>query len=263
MRLLVYTCVIGGYDRVFPPIRSAYHVDHLLVTDDPNVEVEGWKTLIVNPAAFGSATLANRYHKMLMHRVRPGYDVSLYVDGNIRLLGDMARFVANTHADRNALTLFRHDRRDSVIEEIEICEKLGKLKDPLLARSRLESFREEGFPDNLGLVEAGVLIKDHRHAVTDVIMSEWWAEYSKAPTRDQLSLPHVLWKSRAPVGYHAFNYRSPNPWFGIYPHRGTKNMTPAYADLCARSYDSTLHRAALRCWKTGRSLRRRLRRRLP
>lgn len=259
MKLLVYTCVIGGYDRVYPPIVQSAEADYVIVTDDPDVNVQGWTTYTIDPAGFGSPSLANRYHKMLMHHVLPDYDVSVYVDGNIRLLGNMIEFVARNHSCKNALTVFRHDRRNSVQSEIETCEALGKLPDSSLARARLNHFLEEGFPDDLGLIEAGILIKEHRHAQTDRVMSAWWAEYAAAPTRDQLSLPYALWKSKAIIGYHDFSFRDPNLWFGIYPHRGTSDMTPAYADLCARAYDSPLHRLALRAWNAVRTVRRKMR----
>lgn len=256
MKHLVYTCVIGGYDRVFPPAVRPQAADFVIVTDDPNVKVPGWQTLIVDVSNFASATLANRYYKMLMHRVLPDYGISTYVDGNIRLLGNMDDFVARTHRAGDALTLFPHDRRDTVSAEIATCIALGKLRQPAMAQARYASYLEEGFADGAGLVEAGIIVKDHTHPGTDQAMDLWWNEYRAAPTRDQLSLPYILWKTGVPVGFHDFNYRSPNSWFGVYPHRAAAGMNPRYADMCARAFDSVPHRIAQTLWDRLRKVRR-------
>ena len=93
-RILVYTCVFGGYDRVYPPVHRDPAIDYVLVTDDPAMSVAGWRTLAVDRERFGSEKAPNRHFKMLAHRNGlAGYDVSVYVDGNIRVIGRTAELM--------------------------------------------------------------------------------------------------------------------------------------------------------------------------
>jgi len=260
MRPLVYTCVLGGYDRVFPPIRPEPGLDHVIFTDDASLKVPGWRSEVVDMSRFTSVRKANRYYKMLAHRVLPHYDSSLYVDGNVRLLGKSSELFQRLHKGDTAMVLFRHGRRASVTEEIAKCLELGKIADPAMVQAEVAAHRAEGFPDDRGLVEATILLKNHRHPALDPAMALWWEQFERFGSRDQFSLPYVLWKTALPVQYFDFGFREPNSWFGVYPHRGAANVRPAYADLSARAYGSRLHWLALKVWQAVRALRRAVRR---
>jgi hypothetical protein len=259
VKLLVYTSVIGGYDRVFPPVVKDQTVDYVMLTDDTTLKVSGWRTHFVDSERFRSRRAANRYGKMLVHRLLPGYDASLYVDGNIRLLSASGELLRNFAESNQALRLFRHPLRDSVFEEIAACVSLGKVDDARPLEAELEAYRIDGFSDDQGLAEATIIMKNHKISGLDEAMALWWSLFVRFGNRDQLSLPYVLWKSGISHDWQDFNFREPNPWFGLYPHRGAIGVRPLYADLYARSYDSTLHRTLLASWHGIWALRRRLR----
>lgn len=258
MARLVYTAVFGGYDRVFPPMVQEAGIDHVLVTDDAATAVEGWRTLVIDPAVHGSPKAANLHYKALMHRELAGYDASLYVDGNIRLTGRTSALFDRFEASGAALGVFPHPRRDTVADEVEACAAAGK-GDGAVLRAEYEAYRAEGFADDQGLIEATIILKNHTAPDLDPAMALWRDLFSRFRTRDQLSLPVVKARTGVSCVYHDFSFRDPNPWFGLYPHRGARGVPPLYADLVARGYDSLPHRAAAAAWRGWWSARRALR----
>jgi hypothetical protein len=250
---------MGGYDRVFPPLVREPGVDHVILTDDPSLKVPGWRSHVMDMTAFASARAANRYGKMLVHRLLRGYDASLYVDGNVRLLGASGTLLKDFAEADVALRLFRHPLRRKVADEIDACIDTGKVAAAAPLEAELAAYRADGFADDMGLVEATILLKNHSAPGLDAAMALWWTQFERHGTRDQISLPYVLWKSGVSHDWHPFSFRDPNPWFGLYPHRGAAHVRPLYADICARAYDSRVHRGVLALWHASWALRRALR----
>ena len=261
MRRLIYTAVFGGYDRVYPPIQPEPEVDHVIFTDDAAMHVAGWTTIHVDASRFASPMAANRFHKTLCHRFLPGYDASLYVDGNIRLLGTTRPLFDQMAAAKAAVAAYPHPLRRTVVEEAAAVIAAGKVSHPERVRREVASYRAAGFPDDLRLTENGVLLKDHRHPDLDKAMDMWWSLIETHGSRDQLSLPFVIWKSGLPVHVLPGSPREPNPHFALYPHHRARNVNPYYAHLCARGHDSLPHRLLLQAWQASWTLRRALRRR--
>jgi hypothetical protein len=261
VKVLVYTCVLNAYDRVFPPIRPEAQVDYLIVTDDPDLCVGGWRTLVVDKARFAHARQVNRYYKMLIHRELPEYDCSLYIDGNIRLLGQTSQMLDKLLDSGAAMALFRHPLRSRVADEVRVCLEQGKIPgDGGNSRAELDYYRERGFRDDIGLVEAGILARNHAHPGLDRAMQLWWSLYQRFDSRDQISLPYVLWRSGLPVVMQEYDFRQPNPWFGLYAHQKDPRASRQYAYVQARAYDSTAYRLLLEAWHASWRLRRMLRR---
>lgn len=255
MRLLVYTAVFGGYDRVFPPLHPEPGIDYVIVTDDAALTVPGWRTHVIAPGAQGVAKTANLQFKALMHRELPGYDASLYIDGNIRLIGRTSEVFTRFLAGGAALGVYRHPLRDTVAAEVEACIAAGKA-DPVKLRAELAAYQADGFLDDQGLIEATILLKNHRAPALDPAMGLWRDLFQTYQTRDQISLPVVVWKTGLPLAFHEGSFRDPNPWFGLYPHRGAAHVPALYADLSARAYDSRAHRLLLLAWRGSWALRR-------
>lgn len=261
MKLLAYTCVFGGYDRVFAPVLPEPGLDYVIVTDDAALSVPGWRTHAVDLTRFATPKAANLYHRALIHRELPGYDAALYVDGNIRLLGQTSALFAPFLQTGAALGVTRHPLRNTVAEEVAACIAAGKVADPAPIRAELAEYQAAGFPDDAGgLIETTVMLRNHRAEGLDAAMRAWNDLYQRHLTRDQVSLPVALWQTGARISWQeALNWREKNPYFGRYPHRGARGVRPAYADLYARAYDSAPHKAVLALWHGWWGLRRALR----
>lgn len=256
MKCLVYTCVFGGYDWVFPPICPENGLTYVIVTDDPGLRVSGWQSFLVDIRQFNNAQTANRYYKTLIHRVLKGYDCSLYIDGNIRLLGYTSEFFSQFIASEMSLGLYLHPLRSSVHEEIEVCLSSKKVASPERLAEEFDYYSKDGFPDNVGLFEAGVLLKNHLHPELDSSMELWWQLFERFGTRDQTSLPYVLWKTGVSCMYHENSFREPNPYFGIYTHRGDLRAPRYYGYVEGRAFDNLFYAVILCLWQFTWTVRR-------
>lgn len=256
MKRLIYTAVFGGYDRVYPPMQCEPDVDYCIVTDDASIEVRGWKTHVVNAEDFETPKSANLYYRALVHRVLPGYDASLYVDGNVRLKYSSADLFDALTDSGSAIIMFKHPLRISVKEELSNVLLAGKLKHSEVAQREFLDYINDGFQDDVGLGETGIMLKNHNHPQLDDAMVLWWEKFRKYLTRDQLSLPYVIWKTDLPISWLAGSFRNPNPHFALYPHQGAVGVNPIYVHVSARSHDSFLYRIILVVWHGQWRLRR-------
>lgn len=60
---------------------------------------------------------------------------------------------------------------------------------------QLYEYEKIGFPRHFGLYENSIIVRKHKDKMLKKIMNDWWNEYNKYPTRDQFSLPFVIWKN--------------------------------------------------------------------
>jgi hypothetical protein len=256
---LVYTCVFDNYDWVLPPIAARPGIRHILVTDQDGPAPAGWERRVVDPAEHGSSSAANRYWKMLGWRELPSCERTLYVDANIRLLGDSASFLDKVLPESSAMGLFRHPLRKTIADEARACIQAGKVEKPETLYAELESYGGMGFHDDQGLSENGILARRTNAPGLDAAMQFWWELYLRQSGRDQISLPVVRWRTALDVSWIDWSFRDPNPWFATYSHRKARGVNPLYAFVEARSHDSYAHTAMLRGWRAFRTLRRSLR----
>lgn len=247
-RRLVFTAVFNGYDKVYPPVVAEDGVDYVIITDDAATTAPGWRTVTVDTARFATAKAANLYHRALIHRVLPGYDASLYVDGNIRLLGPSRALFDALHDHGAAVMLHRHPLRDSVAQEANAVLGSSKIGGSSLCEDELEAYRRDGFPDDVGLAETGIILKNHHHPQLDRAMELWWTLFEKYATRDQLSFPYVIWKTGLDILWISESFRDPNPYFAIYPHWRAKGVNQWYTHVSARSHDSRVYWGLLALW---------------
>ena len=90
-----------------------------------------------------------------------------------------------------------HNQRDCIYDEA-VMIKYAKKANMSEVKVQLDNYREEGFPSHFGLYENTILIRKHHDMSVCKLMESWWDEYLKYPTRDQLSLPYVIWKTNFP-----------------------------------------------------------------
>lgn len=259
MRFLVYTCVFGGYDRVYPPVECESGLDYIIITDDPAMQVEGWHSHYVESSGFPTYKSANLHYRALIHRYFPQYLASVYVDGNIRVKGGIMLLLERFLSSKAALGAYHHPLRRTIDLEANACIAEGKVRDAQAVRAELAAYIGDGFPDDQGLVETTVLLKNHAASDLDLGMSLWNDLYLFHLTRDQLSLPYVLWKTGMSWNCLPGTFRDVNHHFALYPHLKAVGVNPLYVHFSARSHDSFFYRVLLTLWHLQWRLRRKLR----
>jgi hypothetical protein len=159
---------------------------------------------------------------MFSWEILPEYDVAVYMDANLRVLGDIAPLVRQFVESQAPLALIRHPDRSDIRQEAERCIELKKVRPEEVAilRRQVDSYIAEGLPENHVLTENNVIFFRHGHPLLAGIMRDWWHEFRSHAKRDQISLPYVLWKNGVVPLYWDWNVRAPNPYFAIHRHRG-------------------------------------------
>jgi hypothetical protein len=198
-KIAVYTCIIGDYDQPQEPQFKPGNVDYILITDGPFPSTGVWKGIDVRTIK-GIPDLddsrISRYVKLHPHLFLDDYDYSIYIDGNIKTVGDMRYLIhlLNQHGFVSNL----HRKRECIYEELEACVRVTK-DSPQTMREQIDSYRSAGMSEHYGLIEANLLVRDHHNPICVEIMERWWLEIIKHSKRDQLSLPFVLWEMGIPV----------------------------------------------------------------
>ncbi|UCH47834.1 MAG: DUF616 domain-containing protein [Betaproteobacteria bacterium] len=222
MNVVVYSCVVNNYDRLMPPRILPKGVSFVCFTDAPKKRVKGWEMQpLAQPSEIHDPALVNRYHKFFSHRVLPDADLSIYVDGNLRIEGDLGPLLDQFIASNVAMACPRHPERSDVIDEARFCEYLGKFNsnDTAVIDKQLATYADDGMPSDAPLSENYLILRNHRAEGLDAAMSLWWDELLRFTRRDQISLPYVLWKTGLPYRLIEENASAPNPYFSRYEHR--------------------------------------------
>ena len=213
-------------------------VDYFVLADDPSLSVPGWTTVLVENV-MGDSGLGNRYYKIIGVDFIQQYDLSIYVDGNIRIIGDLTPLIDDFTKSQADLGLFAHPVRCTVAEEIQACLALGKVSSDEVILTEYNLLRAIGFLDESGLTENNVIIRSIGSESLDKAMRYWWSWVSMHSGRDQITLPYVRQKFQLSEKIYYYNARTRNPFFGWYPHRRSGHLKHLYAHLGARQFEGT------------------------
>jgi len=233
-RNVIYTAIFGGYDELREPAVALPGWDFICFTDGsisrrPRSSV--WQVREVE-RVFDDPARDNRKYKMLPHRYLGGYDVSVYIDGNVLVRGDVSELVEK-HLSQSHMAVYDHayakhrdrdetpDAKDCLYQEADSLIAMyqeGRFKEkPGLIKKQIERYRKEGYPEHNGLVITTVLLRRHNESRVADAMEAWWKEYKKESRRDQLSLAYTLWRTGFGITSIPDNVRS-NPYFLLMPH---------------------------------------------
>lgn len=243
----IYTCVVGDYDIVLPPLSKPHGCQFLLFTDNPRLDVAGWRTMPLASPKELPPNLQNRYHKLLPHRVLPRNTLSsIYVDGNVRILKDVQPLLEEFWSSGQPVGLFPHKDRTKTRsgDEVKHCIANSVIADTSRFTTEYAEFVRAGFPDPEGcLSENAILFRHHNDPAVMRAMERWWELVSRGSGRDQIPLPFALWESDISSHRFNFSYREKNPYFDRYSHwRNDGFLAWLRAYTSGRRRESRAHR---------------------
>ena len=219
MRKVLYTCITGGYDSLheIPPFRRDF--DTVCFSDDPSLryQTSSWTVLPIPGSILGLPKVKQqRLVKILPHRFLPGYDVSVWIDGNILVKGDLSGLFSSLDFSKSPFLTRRHPSRDCAYEEYKAVKKMGKDFSGK-GGPQMERYRREGFPKNFGLEETNVIARLQEDSRCRILCNLWGKEVLENSHRDQLSLDYCRWKTGTGIGFIDLNMRK-NPYFALRRH---------------------------------------------
>ena len=191
--------------------------DFVCFTDNPNFKSDVWDIRIVDKLYDDGARSAKRY-KLLPHRFLKEYDVSIWIDIEVKITKDINDLV-NGYLSKSNLAILNHELcgrtvtgnlnvRKCVYEEAKFIKWLGdnhpkkQYKDNIdVINSQVDRYKSEGYPENNGLARTTVIFRKHNE--DDVIKQSelWWEEMKYGSRRDQIGFNYSAWKQNFNFDY--------------------------------------------------------------
>lgn len=191
--VVVYTAVVGGYD-VLPDVTGFDgSATFVCFSDVEQTDPRGWEIWPIQYFSDDPKRTA-LFLKTHPHLYFGDHEISVWIDGSIRLDESPASLVGAVGADLIQIAAFVHPDRDCLFDEAAEVIRLG-LDDPDLVRSQAERYERGGVPPAIGLHETGVLIRRHADDAVVRFDADWWAEIEAGSRRDQLSFDYVAWRN--------------------------------------------------------------------
>ncbi len=197
-KIVVYTCVVGEYDTIKEPLYINPNIDYIVVTDLDVREDSAWRKIDIANLKLPSnmtASQKNRYVKMHPHLIFPEYEYSIYIDGSIRVVADIIPLVYSM-GTACFLGMHNHPVRRKISTECNAVLFSKKNVDEKILKKQVSNYYKQGYDDSYGILEGTVIVRKHNNPECIDLMNDWWDEMKTYPTRDQISLPYVLWKRK-------------------------------------------------------------------
>jgi len=195
-KIVVYTCISGCYDILKEVACPEKGIDYICFTDQ-EIESETW-TIVPIPEylKFFGQVKAARCLKILPHLFLDSYDISLWVDGSIEVMGDIKAFISENLKGYFAIP--KHPDRICVYQEAEAVISMNKDSEEVVS-AQIEKYRRLGYPERFGMVQSNVIIRHHSNPRCVEIGESWWKELSLGSRRDQLSFNFSIWNKEVDI----------------------------------------------------------------
>lgn len=212
MGLTLITSMFGGYDTVRPLPEGHGFDDAILVTDDPSLDVPGWRT-VTRPSS-GHPRLDAKAPKLTPWRFVDAAE-SVWIDAACEVAGPSFREWVSAHPPAELRAWKHPEPRMCLFQEALYCQDWPKYRDQPI-RQQTDHYRAAGMPDGFGLWACGTLY--WRHTSRAQVFGEMWLqEQTRWSIQDQIALPYLLWCQ--PIDFHAFDgHEYANPHLRWHPH---------------------------------------------
>jgi hypothetical protein len=220
--LVVYTAIFGEYDELVDPKVISEGVRYICFTDNPQLTSKVWEICFADSDS--SPGDSNRKIKLLPHRFLPPHEYSLYIDGNVEIIGEVATLMRH-YASLTKIGAPIHPFRQCVYEEARACIQSNKGNADKI-REVMDRYRFIGCPANLPMFEMHIIFRKTHDREIISLMEAWWNEYSHGPMRDQISFPYVVWRSGLVVTPFVESPRYSTRIFRFRFHNHERNLSP-------------------------------------
>lgn len=192
MKIAIITSVFGNSQPIHTPNKIFKDVDYFAFVDKPHA-CEGW-TQIISP----SFSLDEKYkgrrdakiYKIMPHLFLPDYDYWIWADPTHEAIVDPHE-ICEKLGDKD-IGLFKHIHRDCAYQEALEVARL-EIDYPKVISDQTLYYQLQAFPEHHGLYELPVFVRKNTPAIQELNM-KWWELICRYSSRDQISLPFILWK---------------------------------------------------------------------
>ena len=227
-KVVIYTCISGNYDSLKEVVRKEENIDYICFTDQ-DIKSESWEIRpIPKYLEFFDNTKRARCIKILPHIFLDEYDISIWVDGNIQVLRDTNIFLSKNMNE--VFCIPKHPDRVCVYEEADAVKRMKK-DSSIIVDTQVSKYRNLGYPEDFGMVQSNIIIRQHKDKDCIKIGEGWWNEVSKNSKRDQLAFNFSIWEKDFSI-YMMDPSIISSDFFQIWTHVGKLvNLRKGYGSL--------------------------------
>lgn len=193
-RHVIYTAVVGNYDKILQPLVVDNSFDYILFSNDIKEDKVGvWQIRKIDYYSEDQIKIA-RWVKTHPERLLPGYDFSVWMDANIQIATNFTYQRSKELFDDNIIiSSITHPERKCIYEEMfAVFIYRYETLNTILKWSKV--LNKSNYPSNNGLNETNVIFRNHKKLQTKIFDDLWWSCIEQYSRRDQLSFNYVLWK---------------------------------------------------------------------
>ena len=187
INITIYTANFGGYDTVKPvTVKGKF-----FYFTDQDITIDGWRVKKITPAL--DSRREARYWKINSHLVDKDADYTIWVDASFHIIGDLKELVKGVET----VACYKHGTiylsNNCIYDEAEVCAG-SKLDNPAVIRKQVERYKNEDFPEKMGLFSTGIIVRKNTPRVRH-FNEAWWYEVDHGSYRDQLSQMYASWRT--------------------------------------------------------------------
>ncbi|KVH77820.1 Protein of unknown function DUF616, partial [Cynara cardunculus var. scolymus] len=213
--VLVASAIFGAYDLIHQPKNisdfSKKNVCFFMFVDeqterflknssdlDDNKRIGLWRIVVVHNLPYTDPRRNGKVPKLLLHRLFPNVQYSLWVDGKLELVVDPYQILERFLWRKNAsFAISRHYRRFDVFVEADANKAAAKYDNASIdfqidfyRREGLTPYSEAKLPITSDVPEGCVVIREHI-PISNLFTCLWFNEVDRFTSRDQISFSTV------------------------------------------------------------------------
>ena len=205
-RIVVYSCLIGNYDNVSTFKRQRGY-DYILFTDQKIVNTN-WTVRPIPEEVLKlnvSDVKKQRYVKIHPHKFFRNYDLSLYIDANYIIKGDLDDFIINTMNSIDNIYITHLQFGTDLSKGIDTAKK-NKLDNSILLDEIRKRYNDLKIIKKRGIVNAGLILRKHHNPECIKLMEKWWEEVEKYSHVDNLAFNYVSYMTGVKFLYVSYQF---------------------------------------------------------
>ena len=195
MKIAVITSMFGLKTKLKDPSKKFDGVDYIAFVDRTHEGCVVWEQR--NALNF---TLDDRFngrrnakiYKVLPQMFLPKYDYWFWVDSTHEVIIHPKEIIENYLGD-SEIGLWKHTDRNCAYKEAEIINQLNYDHKHLIS-NQINYYLSMDYPKENGLYELPVSIRKNTDNIK-ILNLRWWEQICRFSSRDQISMPFVLWKT--------------------------------------------------------------------
>jgi hypothetical protein len=157
---------------------------------------------------------------MRPHKVVPEYEVAIWIDSSVQVVGDVMPLVRNFMETGADVAMFPHPSGRTVAEEFAFAIKARRIRPEFYeaAERQQERYAAAGVLDHK-VMECTIILYRLANDLLRVACENWWHELVTYADRDQVSQPFAMRDERLRIHRWDWHFDDPNPYFRRLPHR--------------------------------------------